>query len=338
MVIVKNFPLKSHHTFGISVDAKYFAEVASLNDIKTAIEFSDKNKLPVLVLGGGSNVLFTKKYEGLIIHVGLSGIGKMDEDITHYYVKVSAGENWDAFVKYCVERNYGGLENLSLIPGNAGTSPIQNIGAYGVEMKDYFHELEFYNFETNSVRIFNYSDCRFGYRNSIFKQDLKGKGIILSVTFRLNKKPVFHTEYNALKQELSKLNIKQLTLKAVRETIINIRKSKLPDPAEIGNAGSFFKNPEMAEVEFRKLKFRFPDIVSFPQPNGTFKLAAGWLIEQCGWKGKRIGNAGVHEKQALVLVNYGGATGSEILKLGDKIRDSVVEKFGVELEREVNIY
>ncbi len=338
MLIEKNIPLKSLTTFGINVDAKYFAEVASLEDISTALEFANKQEIPVLVLGGGSNVLFTKSFEGLIVKVNFLGIEKIDEDKSHVYVKAFAGENWDHFVEHCVDNSYGGLENLSLIPGNVGASPIQNIGAYGVEIKDYFQELAFYSSEQNFIQIFNGTDCRFGYRNSIFKQELKGKGIILSVTYRLDKNHKFNTDYVALKEELSKIRTENISIKLIRDTVIKIRRSKLPDPAEIGNAGSFFKNPTVNHADHTLLKEQYPKMVSFPQPDGSFKLAAGWLVEQCGWKGRRAGDAGVHEKQALVLVNYGDASGSEILKLADQIQASVWEKFGVSLEKEVNIY
>ncbi|MCD4719998.1 MAG: UDP-N-acetylmuramate dehydrogenase, partial [Desulfobacula sp.] len=248
-----------------------------------------------------------------------------------------AGENWDEFVQFCVDNNFAGLENLSLIPGNVGASPIQNIGAYGVELKDYFFELDFFDFETRKVKTFELKDCEFGYRNSIFKNELKGKGMILSVTYRLNKHPEFKTEYGSIKDEIEAMGVSELSVKTIRQAVINIRRSKLPDPEIIGNAGSFFKNLTISNEDHQRLKTEFPNIVSFSQSNDSFKLAAGWLIDQCGWKGKRVGDAGVHEKQALVLVNHGNASGKVVYDLSEEIKNSVIDKFGVELEREVNI-
>jgi UDP-N-acetylmuramate dehydrogenase len=337
MIIRENYNLKSLNTFGINVDAKCFTEVASLEDIIEVSDYIPEKKLPLLVLGGGSNILFTKDFDGLIIKINLQGIELISEDAEFYYVKVQAGENWDEFVKYCVDMNYAGAENLSLIPGNVGASPIQNIGAYGSEMKDIFEELEMFDFGEGIIRKMRTEDCRFEYRNSIFKNELKGKVIILSVTFRLNKFPLFKTEYGAIKDELTKMGVERPSIQTIRNAVINIRRSKLPDPDEIGNAGSFFKNPTVSNKFHEELKSRFPKLVSFPQPGGTYKLAAGWLIEQCGWKGKRVGDAGVHEKQALVIVNYGNANGKEILELTGEIKKSVLEHFGVDLETEVNI-
>ncbi len=337
MINRENYSIKSLNTFGIKVDAKYFAEVASLQDIIDINHFIREKQVPYLALGGGSNILFTKDFEGLVIKIDLKGIELVSEDSVHYYVKAMAGENWDDFVKYCVERNYAGLENLSLIPGNVGASPIQNIGAYGVEMKDIFHELKMFDLHIGRTTVMKTDNCRFEYRNSIFKNELKGKAFILSVTFRLDKNPVFRTEYGAIREELNKMGVRELSIQNIRNAVINIRRSKLPDPKEIGNAGSFFKNPTVSAKVHDELKNRFPQIVSFPQPDGKYKLAAGWLIEQCGWKGKRLGDAGVHQKQALVIVNYGNASGKKILELAAEIKKSVSDRFGVEIETEVNI-
>jgi len=337
MEILKDYSLKSLNTFGLNVDAKYFTKVASLVGIREIAEFIEIKKLPYLFIGGGSNILFTKDFNGLVIKIDLRGIEIIDEDAQHVFVKAASGENWDEFVRYCVNHNYGGIENLSLIPGSVGASPIQNIGAYSVEMKDFFYEVEFYDLTDDSVKNFKKGDCHFGYRSSIFKNELKGKVVILSVTFRLNKKPFFKTDYGVIKDELKKLGVKELTAKAIREAVINIRRRKLPDTDIIGNAGSFYKNPVVTAEKHNEIKSAFPSLVSFPQSDGTYKLAAGWLIEQCGWKGKRVRDAGVHDKQALVLVNYGNATGEDILELSEKIKSSVYEKFGVELEREVNV-
>lgn len=337
MNMINNDSLKPYNTFGINVDAKHFVEVASVVEIKEISSFIENHQMPFLILGGGSNILFTKDFEGLVIKINLKGIELVHEDTNHYYIKALAGENWDDLVKYCVENNYAGLENLSLIPGCVGASPIQNIGAYGVEMKDHFHELELYDLTDDTIRTMNGEACRFGYRSSMFKNELKGKAIILSVTFRLDKIPVFRTEYGAIKDELKTEEVSSFSIQKIREAVIKIRRSKLPDPNEIGNAGSFFKNPTVPAVFRNKLLKSHPGLVSYSQPNGDYKLAAGWLIEQCGWKGRRIGDAGVHEKQALVLVNYGNVTGMEILELSDEIKKSVFETFTVLLEREVNV-
>ncbi|MBN2174780.1 MAG: UDP-N-acetylmuramate dehydrogenase [Bacteroidales bacterium] len=337
MEIKENFNLKSLNTFGINVDAKYFCSVASIEDLKIARKFALQNNIPLLVIGGGSNLLFAGNFNGLVIKINLMGVEVLKENPEHVFIKVAAGENWDSFVQYCAHNGFAGIENLSLIPGNVGASPIQNIGAYGVEMRDHFEELEFYNFESEKVRAFNEKECAFGYRYSIFKGELKDKGVILSVTYRLDKVPVFKTGYGTVRDELNRMEVKELSINSIREAVIRIRKSKLPDPAEIGNAGSFFKNPSISAVQHDILKKQYPDLVSFAQSDNTYKLAAGWLIDCCGWKGYREGNAGVHDRQALVLVNHSNASGMEILNLSEKIQKSVFEKFGVALELEVNV-
>jgi UDP-N-acetylmuramate dehydrogenase len=337
MEILTNYPLKSLNTFGIDVDVKYFAQVASLDEIREGLVFAQQKKVPVMILGGGSNVLFTKDYSGLILKMDDQNINLISESTDHVLVKAGAGVNWDHLVAVCVEKGWGGLENLSLIPGNVGASPIQNIGAYGVEMKDHFESLEYYHFDRDTIETFRTEDCRFGYRDSIFKRSLKDRGVILSVTFRLDKQPVFHTAYGTISEEIEKMKDATLTLKTLREAVIRIRQSKLPDPKEMGNAGSFFKNPEVSSEFHQRLKIDFPNLVAFALDNGNYKLAAGWLIDQCGWKGHREGDAGIHSKQALVLVNHGRATGQELLSLSEKVMISVKAKFGVKLEREVNI-
>lgn len=337
MKIKEHFNIKPLNTFGIKVDAKFFTRVASVHKVQEAIEYSERLKLPVLILGGGSNILFTQDYTGFVIKINLKGISLLREDDKHVYIKAFAGENWDDFVNYCCDAGYYGLENLSLIPGNVGASPIQNIGAYGVELKDHFYELEFYDFATKEIKKFINPDCCFGYRNSIFKNELKQKGVVLSVIFKLDKIPKFKTDYGAIKEELDRMEVINLTAKDIRNAVINIRRSKLPDPVEIGNAGSFFKNPVVANKKYNELLSKFPNLVSFKQHDGTYKLAAGWLIDQCGWKGYRKGDAGVHKNQALVLLNYGNARGREIVSLSNEISKSVVDKFDVELECEVNI-
>ncbi|MCB2222295.1 MAG: UDP-N-acetylmuramate dehydrogenase [Bacteroidetes bacterium] len=337
MEIFTNYPLKSLNTFGINVDGKYFAQVASLEEIREGLAFAQQKKVPVMLLGGGSNILFTKDYNGLILKIGDRNMEQIAETSEHVLVKVGAGMNWDDFVAICVEKGWGGLENLSLIPGNVGASPIQNIGAYGVEIKDHFESLEYYHFEQNLIQSFFAKDCSFGYRDSIFKRKLKGKGVILSVTYKLDKKPVFNTSYGTIKEALEKMSVGELSLQAMRQAVINIRRSKLPDPNEIGNAGSFFKNPEVPKSFHDHLKNQFPNLVAFKLDNGNYKLAAGWLIDQCEWKGYREGDAGIHAKQALVLVNYAHASGQDILALSEKVMKSVKAKFGVEMEREVNV-
>jgi UDP-N-acetylmuramate dehydrogenase len=336
-MIQNNYSLKSLNTFGIDVLAKYFAEFTTLNELQDLlqnVEFAKENKL---ILGGGSNILFTKNFDGLVLKNNLKGIDLLSEDEEYYYVKAQAGEVWHNLVLYCIERNYGGLENLSLIPGSVGASPIQNIGAYGVEMKDCFYELEAYHILEKQIVHFTKDSCQFAYRDSIFKNNLKGKVVITAVTFRLPKKTNINTSYGAIEKELASMNVSEVTIKNISDAVCNIRRSKLPNTEITGNAGSFFKNPEISNSIFKELKNDFPTIVSYPLENGNFKLAAGWLIEQCNWKGKKIGNAGVHSLQALVLINLGKASGAEIFELSTQIIYSVKEKFGVELEREVNI-
>lgn len=337
MNIQENTSLKKYNSFGIDVSAKYFVECSSVNDFKEILsnqKYVDSEKL---ILGGGSNLLFTKDFNGIVLKNNLKGIELIKEDDNFFFVKVAAGEVWHEFVMYCIQHNYAGLENLSLIPGNVGASPMQNIGAYGVEIKDIFYELEALNIAEKTIQTFSNSDCKFGYRESVFKRILKNKFIITSVIFKLNKKAKFNTSYGAINAELEKMGVKELSIQAISKAVCNIRGSKLPNPAEIGNAGSFFKNPEVVKSKFEFLQMRFPNIVGYELSTKNVKLAAGWLIEQCGWKGKTIGEAGVHKLQALVLVNYGNAKGNEIFDLSQKIVDSVKNKFGVELEREVNI-
>lgn len=337
MQIQENISLKPFNSFGINARAKYFAAFGSLDDLEQILLHRQVNNEQPFILGGGSNVLFTDDVQGLVLKNDMKGISLFREDADHYYVKASAGENWHRFVCYCIEHGYAGLENLSLIPGYVGASPMQNIGAYGVEIKDVFHELEAYDLYEKKVQLFNGPDCAFGYRESIFKTVYKGKYVILNVTFRLNKRPVFNTSYGAVEQELLKMKVQELSISAISEAVIRIRSSKLPDPAVIGNAGSFFKNPVTSLTRYVELKESHPGISGFPAGKDMMKLAAGWLIEQCGWKGYRVGDAGCYEKQALVLVNYGGAKGKDIFNLSQAIIDSVFAKFQVTLEREVNI-
>ncbi|WP_379970199.1 UDP-N-acetylmuramate dehydrogenase [Epilithonimonas sp. UC225_85] len=337
MMIQENVSLKPYNTFGVDVSARYFAEVNSVEELTETLKFSNP-QTPVLFLGGGSNLLLTKDFDGLIIQLGLKGIGEEIINENEVLVTAKAGENWHQFVMFCLEKNYGGLENLSLIPGNVGTSPMQNIGAYGTEIKDVFENCKVLNLETLELETFDLKRCRFGYRDSIFKQEGKGKYVILEVTFKLTRKDhKIDVEYGAIKSELENLGILKPTIQDVSKAVINIRQSKLPDPKVTGNAGSFFKNPTIPLVQFENLKQNFENIPGYP--NGDFvKVPAGWLIEQSGWKGKQIGNVASHKLQALVIINAtGNATGKEIFDFSAMIIDSVKEKYGIELEREVNI-
>ena len=335
MQIQENISLKPFNTFGINASAARFASFSNADALAGLL--SSINYRPTLILGGGSNILFTKNFDGLVLKNEIKGIEKINEDDEFVYIKAGAGENWHQFVLYCIRNNWGGVENLSLIPGNIGAGPMQNIGAYGAEIKDVFFELEAFHKKTLEIIKFGLTDCGFGYRESVFKRKYKDQFAILTVTFKLRKQPVFNTSYGAITTELEKAGVQQISIKAISDAVIRIRSSKLPDPAVTGNAGSFFKNPEIAGAGFEALKKQFPEIVGYPLPEGAVKMAAGWLIEQCGWKGYRKGDAGCHAMQALVLVNYGNASGSEIFDLSSAILQSVHEKFNVQLEREVNI-
>lgn len=335
--IQQNIPLRQYNTLGIDAIAKLFATFISGEELKELIENNPISGKAPLILGGGSNMLFKDHVNGLVLKNEIPGLTIVKEDADHVYVKAGAGKNWHSFVQYCLRQNWAGVENLSLIPGCVGASPMQNIGAYGVEIKEVFEELEAFHVHDREVHTFNARDCEFGYRESVFKGKFRNQYVILNVTYRLNKTPKFNTSYGAIEQELARMGVQELTIQAVSQAVINIRSSKLPDPAKIGNAGSFFKNPSVAADVYAQLKTEYPHIVGYPNADGTVKLAAGWLIEQSGWKGFRRGDAGVHEKQALVLVNYGRATGQEIYDLSEDVMKSVHTKFGVELEREVNV-
>ncbi len=334
MEIKENISLKPFNTFGIAVNATQFIEVNQVNQLK---EILQQNKLPLLILGGGSNVLFTQNFNGLVLKNKLKGIQLIEENEHEVTLKVAAGEVWHEFVLYCIEKGYAGIENLSLIPGSVGASPIQNIGAYGVEVKDVITEVEALNLKDYSIQSFSNVACEFDYRSSIFKTSNKGNYFITAVTFKLSKNARLNVAYGAIGEELKNRNVKQPTIKDVSNAVINIRTSKLPDPQKIGNCGSFFKNPTVSDKVKNKILEKYPDAPNYPQANGDFKIAAGWLIEKCGWKGKRVDNYGVHVHQALVLVNYGGASGSDIFNLSEDIILSVYQTFGIKLEREVNI-
>lgn len=334
----ENFSLKPYNTFGVDANARYFAEVNSVEELIETLKHSNTQTLPILFLGGGSNILLTKDFEGLAIQLNLKGISEEIINDNEILVTAKAGENWHEFVMFCLNKNYGGLENLSLIPGNVGTSPMQNIGAYGTEIKDVFVECKVLNLETLEPETLSAEQCRFGYRDSIFKQEGKGKYVILEVTFRLTTdNHLIKTEYGAIQSELQNLGIENPTIQDISKAVINIRQSKLPDPKVIGNAGSFFKNPTIPLAQFEELKQKFDNIQGYPNGDSV-KVPAGWLIEQCGWKGKQIGNVASHKLQSLVIINAtGNATGKEIFDFSTMIIESVKEKFGIELEREVNI-
>lgn len=336
MLIEENKSLKLFNTFGIDAKTKAFATIRSLKDLNYLFE----NKLlhqPLLVLGGGSNVLMTRDFDGLALRIELKGLKIQNSSQEHKKILTAgAGENWHQLVLFAIENQLGGIENLSLIPGKAGAAPMQNIGAYGVELKDIFLELEAFDLATGKLQKFKKEECKFGYRESIFKRELAGQFIITSISLLLDEKPKFNTSYGAIEQELAKMG-KQKSLESISEAIIQIRKSKLPNPEEIGNAGSFFKNPTIPQHHFEILKEKFPEIPSYPAENDFVKVPAGWLIEKCGLKGYKKGNCGVHEKQALVLVNLGNASGKEIYELSQSIIQTIKDTFDILLEREVNI-
>ncbi len=336
MHIQENISLKQFNTFGIDVNASLFASVSSIDALTEVI--TAKTNKELLVLGGGSNMLLTQDQDKMVIHVNIKGINIVKEDANTVLVEVKAGENWHDFVLWCLNNDYGGLENLALIPGNVGTAPIQNIGAYGVELKDNFISCNAINIETLEHTNYTKEDCNFGYRNSIFKQEAKGKYIITSVLFKLTKKEhKLHTNYGAIQAELIKNDVAHPTIQDVSKAVIAIRTSKLPNPKEIGNSGSFFKNPIISKSQFDKLKDNFEEIPSYTVSQDSIKVPAGWLIEKAGFKGKRFGDCGVHKNQALVLVNYGNARGEDILKLSKLIQNTILRLFGISIEAEVNI-
>ncbi|MFI5130324.1 MAG: UDP-N-acetylmuramate dehydrogenase [Chitinophagales bacterium] len=346
-VLTENISLRPYNSFGIDAKARWFASFSDVEQLATLLPPPSGHR--TFILGGGSNILLTRDFDGIVLKNEIKGITEVHEDEEHVYIKVGAGENWHEFVLHCLHRNWAGVENLALIPGNVGASPMQNIGAYGVELAEVFWNLEAFHIKDKKAVTFTLSDCDFGYRDSVFKNKYRDQFAILNVTFRLRKKPIYHTSYGAIQQELEKMEVRELSIHAIAKAVISIRSSKLPDPKVVGNAGSFFKNPEVTQSKFELLKAQFPDIVAYSLVNGNYKIAAGWMIEHTGpraerrgqpslsWKGFREGDAGVHPKQALVLVNYGNATGKSIYDLSERIMKSVEEKFDVILEREVNV-
>ena len=336
MKVQKNISLKKYNTFGIDAKAKYFCEIKSVNELKKALQLDDYSEK--FILSGGSNMLLTKDIDALVLYINIKGKEIIEEDDDHVYLKVMAGEIWHDMVLWCLEQNFGGLENMSLIPGKTGTAPIQNIGAYGVELKDTFVSCETVDVEDQSIRTFSKKNCNFGYRDSYFKNEGKGKYIITSVTFKLTKKNHnLNTSYGAIEEELERGGIKSPTIKDISNAVVAIRQSKLPDPKDLGNSGSFFKNPILSKPEFELFLTKHPNAKYYKVSDDEYKVPAGWLIEQCGFKGKRYGDAGVHKNQALVLVNYGNATGAEIIGLAHKIIDKVFDTYEIRIAPEVNI-
>jgi UDP-N-acetylmuramate dehydrogenase len=336
MEIQSNFSLKNYNTFSIEASANQFVAVHNVEELKTVLEKNKSEKK--FILGGGSNMLLTKNIEALVIHVDLKGKKITKETEDYVWVESQAGENWHEFVLWTIDQNFGGLENMSLIPGNVGTTPVQNIGAYGTEIKDTFVSCEAISIDNQEMRTFSKEECHFGYRESVFKNEEKDKYIITSVIFKLTKRNhKINISYGDISTELAKNNITNPNLKDISNAVIAIRQSKLPDPKELGNSGSFFKNPILLKTDFEKIHQKFPDMKYYEISETEVKVPAGWLIEQAGFKGKRFGDAGIHKNQALVLVNYGNATGQEILNVSKKIQKTVFDTFGIQIEAEVNI-
>ncbi|MNK04508.1 UDP-N-acetylenolpyruvoylglucosamine reductase [compost metagenome] len=329
-----NFSLRQLNTFGVAAGAQAYLPVSSVEQLQQVRQDPALAALPRLVLGGGSNILLTRDFPGLVLHIGIRGMAIVAEDESATYVRAAAGESWHQFVQWTLAQGLGGLENLSLIPGSVGAAPIQNIGAYGVEIKDSFHSLTLFDFETGEQLVLDRAACMFGYRDSVFKHRLRDRAVVLDVTFALPKQWQANLRYADVTQELAARAISEPTAQDISAAVIAIRTRKLPDPAVIGNAGSFFKNPVVSSAQRDALLQRYPQMVNYAQPDGSVKLAAGWLIDQCGWKGKTAGSAGVYEKQALVLVNRGGASGAEIAQLAAAIQADVAQRFDVQLEPE----
>lgn len=334
--IKENVSLKPYNTFGLEVSARYFTEITGADQLTALLQDPAWSTVKKLFLGGGSNILLLNDFEGLVIRIAIKGIKVTEETPDHVILQAGAGEVWHTFVLHCIEQNLGGVENMSLIPGTVGAAPMQNIGAYGAEVKDTFHCLEALNLKTLKTEIFDREKCAFGYRESFFKHEGKDQYVILNVSFKLSKRPEINVAYGAIRQTLTEMGVESPGIRDVSDAVIRIRRSKLPDPAEIGNSGSFFKNPEIPGSEYSKIREKYPDMPGYETGNNQVKVPAGWLIEQAGWKGQRFGEVGVHDKQALVLVNFGGGKGSQIAGLAARIQASVFEKFGISISPEVN--
>ncbi|QBZ98157.1 UDP-N-acetylmuramate dehydrogenase [Flavobacterium sangjuense] len=336
MTIQNNFSLKKYNTFGIEAKAKQFVAIHSVEDLKTILQ--EHQSEPKFILGGGSNMLLTQDIQALVIHIDLKGKKVLKEDDDYVWVESQAGENWHEFVLWTIDQNFGGLENMSLIPGNVGTTPVQNIGAYGTEIKDTFVSCDAMNIATQVMKTFTKENCHFGYRESVFKHEAKDQFIITSVIFKLTKRNhKINTSYGDITKELEKQNVVTPTLKDISNAVIAIRQSKLPDPKELGNSGSFFKNPIIPKTQYEKVHALHPEMPHYVVSETEVKVPAGWLIERAGFKGKRFGDAGIHKNQALVLVNYGNATGQEILAVSRDIQATILKEFGIAIEAEVNV-
>lgn len=341
MTIKENISLLPYNTFHIDATARLFVEIDQVSDLQELLKDQAYANIPKLILGGGSNILFTRDFDGLVIKMNIRFKHRIRENADSVWIQAGAGIEWHEFVMYCTDRGLGGIENLALIPGTLGAAPMQNIGAYGVEIKDTFVSLEAVHMQTGELRIFDNEACEFGYRESVFKTSLKGQYIITSVTLKLSKHPIINTSYGAIEETMKQLQAGSTSnvapgIKEVSEAVMYIRQSKLPDPKVIGNAGSFFKNPIVSADVYENIKKQYPYIPAYPLPDGSVKVPAGWLIEQAGWKGKKAGAVGVHDKQALVLVNHGKGRGDEIVRLSEEIQASVWDKFGIQLGPEVN--
>jgi UDP-N-acetylmuramate dehydrogenase len=337
MTVKENYSLKSLNMFGVEASAQYFIEVANESEIHEALSFCKTIELPVLLLGGGSNILLTKDFNGIVIKIGIKGIKILDEKNDYAVVEASAGELWDDLVSFCVRKEFYGIENLSLIPGTVGAAPIQNIGAYGIEIKDVLQSVEGVLLDTETKKVFSNAECGFDYRDSVFKHAFKDKFIVTKIVLKLSKKKKFNLNYRAFQEFLNLVDMEKITIKDVSDLVKEIRSSKLPDTKELGSAGSFFKNPEISSSEFFRLQEKYPDIVHFQVAKGKYKIPAGWLIEKSGFRGRREGEVGTYKHQALVIINYGNATGAEIISFAEKIQEAVKNKFGIKLIPEVNI-
>ncbi len=336
-IVERYVDLAAYNTLNVQAEAAYFARVTSKSQLKTLLQKPEWKEKSKFILGGGSNVLFVDDFDGLIIQMAIKGKEVVEETSEYVQLKIGAGENWHQLVRYCVEEGWGGIENLSLIPGTVGAAPIQNIGAYGVELQDVFHSLTAVEISTGNERIFKEEDCAFGYRDSIFKQQYKGRYVVTDITLTLQKNPAINTSYGAIQQKLNEKGIENPGIRDVSDIVIEIRNSKLPNPAELANAGSFFKNPIISQAEYDRLLSNYPEMPGYAVDENRVKVPAGWLIEAAGWKGKVVGNVGTYRQQALVIVNHGGASGAEILELADSIQQAVKDKFEIELVPEVNI-
>ncbi|MCZ7604256.1 MAG: UDP-N-acetylmuramate dehydrogenase [Ignavibacteriales bacterium] len=332
-----NYSLKKYNTFGIECFSKQFARFNSEEELIALLNSKEIDKRQLFILGGGSNILFINDYDGVILHNNIKGISEVNISQNDVKLSIGSGEVWDDIVQYAVKKNYYGIENLSLIPGSVGAAPIQNIGAYGVELENVLHSVEGIFIDSLKQKVYLNNECNFGYRESIFKKELKGKFIVTKVNLILSKQKKINLTYGSLDSYLRSANIDEPNIQNIRDAVVFIRTSKLPDPKKLGNAGSFFKNPKVNVSELEVIKTNYPDIVAFPYDENVYKISAGWMIEKCGLKGKRVGDVGTHIDQALVIVNYGGASGSEILKFAKTIQQNVYDKFGIKLEPEVNI-